>query len=674
MFAASKTDSVSGAAPDAQFNQVTMLLHGDGTNGAQNNTILDSGPNNFTITRYGNTTQGSFSPYGSNWSNYFGDSNYLTIPNDLDLAAGTGSFTLEFWYNSTSTAEGRPTGNGTGGTYNAGKWALTSNLTAGKLEFYVRNYNASAAMFSSTSSTVASDGLWHHIVLVRSSNTWAMFIDGARQGSSITSSVSFNGSASAAAIGWDNIAGDPPFLGYLSDYRFVIGTAVYDPSQTTLTVPTSPLTAITNTKILTCQSNRFKDNSSINFPLTIAGSPSVQRFNPFGTSTAYSTSVIGGSGYFDGDVDYISAGSNAAFSFGTGTYTVEAWVYISKTGDNTLFCNESTNGFQLFFNYSDNTTRLEGFNGSSVITFNKIPTRNSWTHVALVREGTGTNQTKLYFNGALQASGTDATNWTVTGTMRIGGVSSNSKYLKGYITDARIVKGTAVYTAAFTSPTAPLTAISGTSLLTKFQNAAIFDNAMMNDLETVGEVQISTSVKKYGTGSLLFDGNDFLLAASTPNTDFGYGDFTIEAWINRSTESGTNNNIFQKGLTASSNFQLNLSINPSNQLFSFYSTDGSSITTIGTTSTTIPQYTWTHVAVSRSGSTWRYFINGTLQTTTTAAVTLFTGTGLVSVGANPEGNSGFYGYIDDLRVTKGYARYTASFTPPTAALSDTGPY
>ena len=56
---------------DPQFNYVTMLLHGDGTNGAQNNTFLDSSTNNFTITRNGNTTQGSFSPYGSNWSNFF---------------------------------------------------------------------------------------------------------------------------------------------------------------------------------------------------------------------------------------------------------------------------------------------------------------------------------------------------------------------------------------------------------------------------------------------------------------------------------------------------------------------------------------------------------------------------------------------------------------------------
>ena len=76
----SNTTQVSGVTGDPQFNYVTMLLHGDGTNGAQNNTFLDSGPNTFSITRNGNTTQGSFSPYGSGWSNFFdGTGDYLSI-------------------------------------------------------------------------------------------------------------------------------------------------------------------------------------------------------------------------------------------------------------------------------------------------------------------------------------------------------------------------------------------------------------------------------------------------------------------------------------------------------------------------------------------------------------------------------------------------------------------
>jgi len=103
MFLANKLNKGAGAAAaptDAQFNYVTMLLHGDGTNGAQNNTFLDSSTNNFTITRNGNTTQGSFSPYGDNWSNYFdGSTSYLSVPSSSALAFGTGDFTVEFWVN-----------------------------------------------------------------------------------------------------------------------------------------------------------------------------------------------------------------------------------------------------------------------------------------------------------------------------------------------------------------------------------------------------------------------------------------------------------------------------------------------------------------------------------------------------------------------------------------------
>jgi hypothetical protein len=70
-----------GAAADPNFNQTTLLLHGDGTNGAQNNTFLDSSTNTFTITRNGNTTQGTFSPFSlpnGEWSNYFdGSGDYL---------------------------------------------------------------------------------------------------------------------------------------------------------------------------------------------------------------------------------------------------------------------------------------------------------------------------------------------------------------------------------------------------------------------------------------------------------------------------------------------------------------------------------------------------------------------------------------------------------------------
>ena len=86
--------SSAAAVNDPYFMYNSLLLPGNGTNLAQNNTFLDGSTNNFTITRAGNTTQGTFSPYGPNWSNYFGGSgNSLNYPSASQYAIGTGNFT-----------------------------------------------------------------------------------------------------------------------------------------------------------------------------------------------------------------------------------------------------------------------------------------------------------------------------------------------------------------------------------------------------------------------------------------------------------------------------------------------------------------------------------------------------------------------------------------------------
>jgi hypothetical protein len=295
---------------------------------------------------------------------------------------------------------------------------------------------------------------------------------------------------------------------------------------------------------------------------------------------------------------------------------------------------------------------------------------NVWYHIAVTRSG---STFRLFINGVQEATYSNAGSTTTSATVGfcIGGPGSGDAESNGYVSNARFVKGTAVYTTAFTPPTAPLTAIANTSLLTNFTNAGIIDQTGKNNLETVGNAQLSTAVKKYGSGSIAFDGTgDSLKIIDNPNINFGSGDFTLECWVYFNVVN-TEQVIFSKGWQSSSAYASYLIYMTSAASLRFgASTNGGSWDianekVIGT----MTAGAWTHIAVTRSGTSFRAFINGVINDSFTftsasslaniAAQTLF-------IGGRTDGNSTMNGYIDDLRITKGYARYTTTFTPPTS--------
>lgn len=638
----------SGGEPtDANFNNVTLLLHGDGSNGAQNNTFIDSSTNNFTITRNGNTTQGSFSPYGSNWSNYFdGSGDYLTAPDNAALQLGSSNFTIEFWVNF-SVVPGASQGA-----------TLVSKFDTSNTGYEVILYNntmyfqAQSASIGMTYAWTPTAGRWYHIAWTRSGSNSYGFIDGALVASTSGASGAITNLAQALQLGR---RGDNTLYlnGYLSNVRIVKGTAVYTAA---FTPPTAPLTAITNTSLLTCTDNRFRDGSTNNFTITRNGDVKVTNFAPFAPSSAYSTTTNGGSAYFDGSGDYLAMPSSTAFQIGTGDFCIEAWIYPTSTAGmyRFIFSGASPNGLAFHLN-SNSTITVAKSNVAAYITSTGTAPLNTWTHVAATRSG---STMRIFLNGVLDATATATPDFNGYSSPVIGQEAA-SNWFPGFISGFRLVKGSAVYTAAFTPPSSPVTAITNTSLLLNATNAAIFDNSMKNDLETVGNAQISTSVKKFGTGSMYFDGSgDYLITPLTPALNLSSGNWTIEGWF-YPNNSSTNMVFAMVGNNGSDKIVL-ATLSPNGYIA--YLLNASVV--ISTTSA-VTNNAWSHFALVKNGSTTTLYLNGTSVGTTTSVPTssdkLFgAGRDVISGGAEVNG------YVDEIRITNGVARYTANFTPPTA--------
>jgi hypothetical protein len=585
----------------------------------------------------------------------FGSANYISAASNAAFGFGTGDFTVEAWVNPTAAY----------GTYNY-IWATSATnglvfyVLGGVL--YVRTYNGSDLLASSTAPAL---NTWTHVAATRSGTTLRIFVNGVQTGST-TNSTNF---ATGSGIVGNDGANAAPWVGYISNVRVVKGTAVYTAN---FTPSTTPLTAITNTSLLTCQSNRFVDNSTNNFAITTSGAPSTQIFSPFGATTAYSSSVIGGSGYFNGSTDYLSLPNNAAFSFGTGDFTIEAWIYTTLPGNTygkTIFDTrpDDTNGAYWTIGISPSgilsaTTMTTG--GVTLSTASAMPF-SQWVHFAFTRASGVLN---LWVNGVSVASASGNSDNISSAGLKIGSNAfrnsgASDTYFNGYLSNARIVKGTAVYTANFTPPTAPLTAITNTSLLLNYTNGQIYDNAMMNNFVTASTAQVSTSIYKYGTGSIAFNGStDYLTANANLTNNFSTGNFTIECWVYFvsvangqlvSAGSGSNTNAYYWQYYSG---QLQFGVQ--------------NVGPITATNWTPSAGTWYHVAVVRSGTNVYQFVNGTqLGTTATSSQNFVDGPTYVGYG----GAGYLNGYIDELRITKGYARYTANFTAPTSAFPNTGP-
>jgi hypothetical protein len=616
----------------------------------QDSRFKDNSTNNFTVTKVGDAAVARFSPFAppritaaatSTGSVYFsGSGSWLTTPKTSSTDFGTGSFTIEGWFNTTVTTRLQIADQYSGD--NAGSWGVTLSATGTRtVEFYHGN-----TIKVTSPANAWNVGTWNHFAIVRSGTTLTCYLNGVSVGTS-TNSENITGGNSTLFIGYTGGTA-PAFNGYLSNIRIVKGTAVY---TSAFTPSTTPLTAISGTSLLTCQSaSTVTDASSNTVVITKVGTANANEVAPFSRVT-YS---YGGSGYFDGTGDYLSMPSNAAFGFGTGDYTIEMWVNPASWSTNYVpfFRHSATGGLSFSKGYNANTLIVNKIGTGDLITSATLPATNTWTHVAAVRSGTTLS---IFVGGVRTATVTDSTN-VPTSDAYIGGPSDgvNSTF-NGYISNVRIIKGTAAYDptqTTLTVPTAPVTAITNTSLLVNFDNAGIYDSTGMTNLTTYGDAKTSTTVTKFSTSSVTLDGTgDYLTIPYRAGHMSFPGDFTVEAWVK-----------WAAGLVIASTYG-GWWLRRNGNNFEF----GNGDTTLMTRAYTGTD--WVHVAVSRASGTLRMYVGGVLQGATVSYATAITPTAPLHVGRLSAGVAQeFQGQIENLRITQA-ARYTADFTPPTAPFA-----
>ena len=667
--------------PTAPLTAVTntQLLTCQTNYNANNNGFQDKSGNDLLITRSGNPTQGSMSPYGENWGYYFdGTSDYINVPANAEFLLGTNDFTMEFWTMQPTVQASKPllTSHQGGGMCNLGTTATKA------MQF---SYNASGGSSSSYSSlngtTVLQDRVWYHVAVVRNGSALTMYLNGAVEAS-----------VSIAGINIGSYAGNKPFYigaggdlsswytGYLSNFRYVRGTAVY---TSAFTPSKTPLAPIPNTRILVCQGPVPEiDPTFVQSTITKNANALCMKNGPFGNSPPSPTKYFSSS--FNGTADVLTVGSSTNLALGNGDWTVEAWIFpksVAVAQNIILDWRGSNNTLPVL--YLINAQLVWRANLSNIITSSINLVANTWQHIALVRSGATLT---MYINGVSAGSATDTLTYS-NDSLKIG-KAWDANYWSGYLTDIRIVKGTAVYTGAFTPPTAPLTAVTNTQFLLTANSNTVSDASANNFTITPG----TTTLKRlafapftptYGTvaaytpttfgGSISLDGTgDYLTVAGGNALALGTSDFTIQFWVYFNA-APTADTMLYEGRNGVNGIYPLIYWKLSTTQISYYvnSTD----VIVGTVAAATLEGRWTHIAVSRSSGVTKMFINGVQVGSNYTDTNNYLNSGNYPViGATWTGGSTLNGYMSDIHVVKGRALYTTGFVPqhtPVTVTPDT---
>lgn len=670
---------------DPYLSSVSLLLSMAGQN---NTTAFIDRSTSFlqAIDFYGARISSAQSKFGGTSALFDGVDDYIDVTTSTSRYSFSGDFTVEFWTYRDATQSTYPSILEFG-TYQDG---ILLRPSAGSDHVYINNVNIGAL-----SGIVASQ--WQHFAITRSGTAVYIFIDGiSRMATSVSGTINSSG---ALRIGASRYTTGQHYKGYIDEFKVIKGHAVYTTGFITPTHANDDVNI--NDPYFSAVSLLMHMNGANGSASFIDSS--TNKFNPVPNgnvqiSTAQSV-FSGSSAYFDGNGDNISIGDNGALEIGNADFTLECWINVTSLKGYQAIASKShtasdLNGWVLTFE-TNNSLAFYAGNGSWSVSLNggAIISANAWYHIAVSRNG---STWRMFVNGFQVATATssiaisDGTLPLYIGRYPYFPSANSTQDFGGYIDELRFTKNICRYTSNFVPRTVPfydtdtssladpyfsnvslLLHMNGTNASTTFTDSS--SNACV--VTRYGNAQISTTQMRLGTASAYFDGTgDGLTIPSSSNFDFGAGDFTIELWAYATVLSGASRGLLNKGWGASVGSWLIYYDNSSSK-YSFYASSNGSSWDIASNVTILSSPSinrWYHIAVTRTGTLFRTFVDGIQTNNFTSSASIFVNASQnVSVGADATGTgSSFAGYIDEVRVTKGISRYTSNFYVRGTAFPD----
>ncbi len=450
-----------------------------------------------------------------------GSGDYLSIANSgNDFKFGTADFTIEMWINPNTVN----TSSQTDGLANIVDFDATVGFGSNAW-FAIHQGNSTIVLAYSganriTSTSFLTSNTWFHIALVRYNGTFTIYANGVSVGS-LTETKDFSDALSRSLFIGKQIlsSNERNFNGHISNLRIIKGRALY---TSNFTPPIRELEVIPNTVLLCCQSKTRANEEKTGKTITVNGNAVANELTP-GLLTnivkSGGSSAITGSVEFDGTGDYLTTPSTSDFSYGTGDFTWEMWLYSADIDVNRYVLDHGSNGGVIaigsgigsgsrYFNSSTGVSSVLFTTGFGSIN------ANSWYHFAVVRSN-GT--TSLYKNGILISSASDTHNYG-SQAITIGSYGSpdpTQYYWKGFISNLRVIKGRALYTSNFIPPTRKLTRVPGTVLLCCNNSTSVTSEATGKTITANGNPTARKFVPQVGSdGSVEFKGPTKI---NTPN-------------------------------------------------------------------------------------------------------------------------------------------------------------